>query len=75
MELESVCKTDGMRFDSASALLEDNMKAESLIRIYGKYEATYIGPDKEKEGRHWVTVLQGPDKGRTLTVPKERLNM
>lgn len=51
------------------------MKAESLIRIYGKYEATYIGPDKEKEGRHWVTVLQGPDKGRTLTVPKERLNM
>jgi len=53
--------------------LEDSMKQGTITKIYGKYKAEYVKPDR-KYGRHWVTILEGPDTGRTITVPADRLD-
>ena len=71
--MELVCKTNDFRFDSGNALLEDSMKQGTITKIYGKYKAEYVKPDR-KYGRHWVTILEGPDIGRTITVPADRLD-
>lgn len=49
-------------------------QAEQTVILYGKWQATYKRKDPTKEGRHEVVMLEGPDKGRTLTAPGERMS-
>lgn len=48
-------------------------RPEQVVIIYSKYRATYISKDPTDDSRHKITMLEGPDKGRTVTCPGDRI--